>query len=266
MTVKSFGYYGTVGDQVNETRGAVNRLWVCGFDGDVATRKENILSAKVPVTLDVAECLFPQATKQPHLLTPADVEAMDVLLPGARHRLYKMQEDMGEAWAHVDSIILQDELNLKQAAKPKSVEAAAALVREVWPEKKLASIQSRFEPYLRMDLFDQFGLDHYPHVDKVLWPWPEWMRWAARWGEADHVQRMLRDDQELILMPGASDLEAGAPASIGKWLIYGRKQRRPVHIVAFMGRPPAYETTMRGILDWPELREQYLAAGREVVA
>ena len=38
MTLKSFAFYGTVGNQVTETKGAVSRLWVCGFDGTIAKR------------------------------------------------------------------------------------------------------------------------------------------------------------------------------------------------------------------------------------
>ena len=41
MTLKPFAFYGTVGNQVTETKGAVSRLWVCGFDGTIAKRRRS---------------------------------------------------------------------------------------------------------------------------------------------------------------------------------------------------------------------------------
>lgn len=264
MTLKSFGYYGTVGEQVEETRGAVNRLWVCAFDGSIATRKANILSAGVPVTLDVAECLFPDTEIQPSERDSAEIERLDQIVPDARERLINMQRELGEAWRYVDSIVLTDEPNLPEHAKSEAtLVQAATLVRATWPDKKLAVIYYTGRPLVGLHLFDWVGFDRYKDGDRVLWKWwPKWLFWLTKWGWARHLESMLRDDQALILVPGGGEPKFPKP-TIGKWVKYARKRRRDVHIVGFIWRAPKYEKdAMVGIVNRPELASEYLDAGR----
>jgi len=266
MTLKSFGYYGTVGDQVNETRGAVNRLWVCGFDGSISTRKANILSASVPVTLDVSACLFPPSDKPYPERTREYVLTLDDIVPDAEDRLLAMQRDLGEAWAYVDSIVLIDEPNLPAHAKSaKTLEQAATLVRGLWPGKKLAVIYYTGKPLVGLGLFDWAGFDRYKDGDRVLWDWwPKWLRWLRKWGWAKHLERQLTDSQELILVPGGGEVEFPVP-DLRKWVKWANKRKRTIHMICFIWRAPAYEGKMSGIVNRPDIVEQYLEVGREVV-
>lgn len=268
IVLKSFGYYGTVGDQVNETRGAVNRLWVCGFDGSISTRKANILSAGVPVTLDVSACLYPASSKPYGERTDADVAALDRIVPDARDRLLAMQRDLGEAWDYVDSIVLIDEPNLSAHAKSEdTLKQAAKLIRGLWPGKKLAVIYYTGKPLVGLGLFDWVGFDRYKDGDKVLWDWwPKWLRWLMKWGWAKHMQRQLRPDQELILVPGGGEQHFPSP-TISKWVKYAQRLDRPVHMICFLWRAPRYaDDSMVGIVSRADLAADYLAAGREFVA
>lgn len=261
--IKSIAFYGTVGAQVQETQGAVNRLWVCGFDGDIATRRANIIAAGVSVTLDVSECLYPGTTVPPALRDAAEIARLDQTLPNARDRLTKMQQDLGEAWRYVDSIVLIDEPNLPAHAKSEStLEHSARLVRGLWPDKKLACIYYTGRPLVGLHLFDWAGFDRYKDGDRVLWPWPRWLRWLVKWGWADHLQRQLRDDQELILVPGGGEPKFPKP-SIRKWVRYAQRSSRPTHIVGFIWRAPRYaDDGMVGIANRPDLAAEYLDAGR----
>lgn len=267
MTLRSFAYYGTVGNQVQETMGAVNRLLVCAFDEartskSIETRKANILAAKVKVTLDISQWLFVPTEIPPSKRSKEEIERMDALQENARANLEALPAMFGEAWDYVDSIILTDEPNLPEHAKSEqTLEQAARLVRSVFPGKKLAAIYYTGRPLTGLHLFDWAGFDRYKDGDKVLWKWPKWLFWLTKWGWANHMQRQLRDDQELILVPGGGELRFPNPTP-SKWFKYAKKQHRNVHIIAFIWRAPKYaDEDMAGIVYKTDLANEYQEQG-----
>lgn len=267
--LRSFAFYGTVAPQLAETQGAVSRLWCCAFDEAASsqridTRRANILAAGLPATLDISQWLFEPTDVPPQQRSAAEIDRIDALRPDARTQLQALPDLFGPAWQHVDSLVLIDEPNLPAHRKSAAtLQQAARLVRSLFPGKRLAVIYYTGAPLVGLDLFDWVGIDRYKDGDKVLWDgWPRQLRWLRKWGWARHLQRQLRDDQDLILVPGGGEPEFPAP-KIHKWVRYAQRQRRGVHLVGFIWRAPRYaHSGMVGIANRPGLAADYLAAGR----
>ena len=263
MALESFGFYGTVGPQVEETRGFVNRLWSASSNVDDTywVREANVLSAKVPACWDFADDLFENSENNLW-------SEHDALYPDARQRVRTTIDRLkaSGAWAYIDWVCPIDEPNLPEHDKRESLPLALEILRQEAPGRKIAIIYFTKAPLYCMDEIDIVGFDRYKDVDRVLWDWwPKWMWWLKQYGWAKHVKRMLKPGQELLLVAGASD-NTYKPARIHKWVRYAQKQSIPVHLLAFMWRVTMAEGhPFKGIAEMPELRGQYRAVGQKAI-
>lgn len=245
------GFFGVLGDQVNETSAFTSRLWVTqwSWGGGLDAQLAEIGKAKKPTTLDSDDCLFaPGGTS---------------LLPDARERLSALAAKLVASGAdrYVDSLTPCDEPNLKERDRSKAIAAAVALLREVLPGKRLRCIYSLAYPLCSPELFDDIGGDDYRAGDYMVVPGRE-VDGDLPPPRMDGFIAKMRPDQGLILVPGGSDLAYSSPTP-QRWVEYAQAQAalgRRVEICAFAWRTPEYERGLRGICDQQTLRAQYEAA------
>ena len=248
-------FFGVLGDQINETRDFVTRLWVMqwSWGGDIATQLAEIAAARVPATFDLDRVLYPPGAT--------------TLYPDAEQRLRDLAAQMVASGADefIDSVHPCDEPNLKELKRSDSITAATELVRRVFPNKRWRCNFSGAYTWDHMDLFDDVGCDHLRLVDKVVAASTDFDSNVTP-PIADTWLAQMRPDQGLLLVPGGSEMDYAAP-NIQLWIDYAKKVAatgRNVEVCGFAWRVPegaiGMHDPMVGICDQPALRAQYEAA------
>ena len=250
-------FFGVLGDQINETRDFVTRLWVMqwSWGGDIATQLAEIVKAGLPTTLDADRFLFVPGGRE--------------LLPDAREQLIGLQAKLIASGAdrYVDSLTPCDEPNLKETDRSAAIPAAVALLRDVFPGKRLRCIYSLAYPLCSPELFDDIGGDDYRAGDILVLTGNDFEGNPTA-PRMDAFVLKMRPDQGLILTPGGADLAYSSPTPRA-WVEYAQVLAalgRSVEICAFAWRTPADQTNLRGICDQAKLRAGYEAAFKQVTA
>ena len=248
-------FFGVLGDQINETRDFVTRLWVMqwSWGGDIATQLAEIAAARVPATFDLDRVLYPPGAT--------------TLYHDAEQRLRDLAAQMVASGADefIDSVHPCDEPNLKELKRSDSIPAATELVRRVFQNKRWRCNFSGAYTWDHMDLFDDVGCDHLRLVDKVVAASTDFDSNVTP-PIADTWLAQMRPDQGLLLVPGGSEMDYAAP-NIQLWIDYAKKVAatgRNVEVCGFAWRVPegaiGMHDPMVGICDQPALRAQYEAA------
>ncbi|MCB1996951.1 MAG: hypothetical protein KDG57_13945, partial [Rhodoferax sp.] len=202
----SVGFYGQRRGQHAETAGWVNAAWECFWDDDNEAGAIENLRHGVPTTLDVYGYLYVVGNDS------------SGLRPDAEQRLRGLFDRLRAAGVlqHVAAVTPIDEPNIEFRYKGDSILEAAALIRRVmadYPElvaTKLAVLFCTHRPMIGIEAFDivyfdlyaiERGTDGGENKDPVL----------VLNGWAERVDKMLRPDQEMGLVPGGSDLNYLAP-------------------------------------------------------
>lgn len=253
----SVGFYGSFGNQVEETKGFVNMHWETFWGGD-EEGISRIQEAKLPTTIDVSSKLF---------LSGADVGLKEDAELQLRNFFIELKNR--NLLQYIKAITPIDEPNLPEHRKSNSIHESIALIKKVSSEfvelqnVKIAIVFCTFEPMIGIELADivyfddykiQRGADGEGNIDPAIKPG----------GWADQLDKILRPDQELGLIPGGSDIKYIA-ANITDYITKAKSMKRKVHIIAFLWRPPTGVKGLVGIVDNTNLKNQYITAFKNCV-
>ena len=235
------GFYGAFGDQVRETAGFVNAHWEC-FWGSEAEGIDRINAAMLPTTIDVAHRIFRPG-------------AGSGLLPDAEFQLRDLLNILREQGAlrYVEAITPLDEPNLPEHDQSAAIGDAVALIRRVAADYaelrgvKISIVFCTFRPMTGIELADRVYFDDYKIIAGADGS-PDEDPAIKVGGWADQLDARLRPDQELGLIPGFSDIKY-RKADIGAYIAKARAIKRPVHVLAFLWRPPSYAAGLVGLCD-----------------
>lgn len=240
--IKGLGYYGTVRDQLHETKDHISLHWSAPFDGNTTERVTNVIMANQPTIWDLDDIFWNKSKGKPYTLRG-----------GALERLEDLKKKF-EAVGILDNILgftIIDEPNGK--VYPGDIPIAVASVREIFPDKKLVVIYHKDGDIVYPELFDIVGRDHYSK-----WNW-------ALSKVYKPLQKTLKPHQSLLLVPGAADVRY-PNATLSKWLKWANKQNRDVYIIGFMwDYPDSSDKRFKGIKHKPNLRKQYEIIGKNIL-
>jgi len=241
-----FGYYGTHGEQLDETRDHVNLIWLWDF---IDARGAADLLQRAPGmfgVLDMASYLFERVDGR--LRSRADAE----------YRVRECFQHLRDAGvlASVRMLVPIDEPNLSRTNLTSELPWAAELMRRVAGEFSelsdvlLGCIYMGGKAMPHLQLWDVVGFDLYSARSSIFEPG----------GHYERMRAQLRDGQRTMIIPGG----------------YSGCQQDPVPFVNFAhGNPevlivlpflwatvPWADDVDKGIRDIPAMRAAYTAAGR----
>lgn len=229
------GFYGQRAGQVQETQSWVNMAWECFWDEDNNKSAIESLRVGVPTLLDLYGFLYKVANDDSGLLPDAE----------ARVRAFFDTLKAEGVLKNVAAVTAIDEPNLPERKKTDSIYEASALLRRVLADyeelknTKLVVMYCTHRPMIGIELFDIVYFDNY-NIEKGVDGDPNKDPVLVSNGWADQVDKMLRPDQEMGLVPNCSDkryIYADLDAFVAKAQTFKRK----VHIAAFAGRLPKYK-------------------------
>lgn len=242
-----YGYYGTMGDQVAWTKGCVNLLWECQFEG-WQKAADNMASAGLPTLLDVANQLF-------HRI--ADHGKNYAVHPTAEQNLRDLFDylKVRGVLQHVEYLYPLDEPNTN-CATPQDLLKAIGVARKVAAEyTELAGIMFAVvyadspRSFTCIEQFDRVGVNNYEAKSGIL---------------LDGYQDLLmakRPDAETILLPGGAFGQD--PTPFMNWA-HSHKEVAMVAPFTWLGpMVPADEWVGLGNPENPR-HQQYLDIGRSI--
>jgi len=246
----NFGYYLTLGDQIDETQDHVNLLWL----DDQRMTPEQIAHATTlgkTVVLDVAGCIF-------------NGNATDALCPDAAERLRTLRAYIAEHGnlSAVRSVTPRDEPNLPETNVQHLVPGAVHIIREMWPEARVLCNYYNDGEFRHLGLFDDVGFDDYLGGFGICLK-PRWYERIklffggfVRRGSYLRFAERLRPDQRSFLMPGGTYGERPE-----RWVEFAKTRPEVWAIVPFLAASNVDGSGIPGILSQPEIRAAYVAAG-----
>lgn len=246
-------FYGCLGNQIVETKGFVTRLWMMSwsYDFNLESKIDAILEAKLPTTLDLDQWLYSGLN----------------IHPEAEKNLIDLKEKLivSGAYDYIFGVELADELNLAERNLKDTIPTAVALVRKIFPDKRLRAVYSGAYPWYYQELFDDIGADHFRVVDKVVVPSKDF--------EGNIVEplattwlKSMKPNQGLILIPGGAEVSYDLP-NPQLWIDYAKeiaKTGRYIEICGFAWRvppnSPGINKPLVNICDQPDIKSKYISA------
>lgn len=243
------GYYGTSGNQVEETKDHVNLLWECFWDG-IEQAIENIKLAQMATVIDINNYILepPQEPNYPPRgLRPDAEESLRLLLDTLRAQ---------GVLQYVKFITPTDEPNLPENNSIDAMPAAFELINKVVKDyEELEGVKTWLMYYSdnemqHIGLADVVSFNKYEAKSSIFKPG----------GLFDQVEARLRPDQQMAIIPGAT--YGQDPES---FLNLFNARSRVIAIVSFLWRDPHDNKGFDGIVGMDKVRPKYEALGRTIV-
>lgn len=240
------GYYGTYGDQVAETAGAVNLHWESFWSG-VDRAIEDIRRAAVATVLDLDSFVFDVDPKTNARTPFADAEQRV-------RALFARLRDAG-VLRHVRVLVPKDEPNLSKGNVLRYLPSVVPMVRRVAADFDdlsgvlLGVIYMGGSNHDYAEMFDVVGFDDYSEKSAALKPG----------GMYDRMQGRLLPGQRTWIVPGASYGQSPEP-----WVNFAHAHHEVFAIVPFLWATVPWESDFKGIRDIPDMRAAWTAAGAAI--
>lgn len=186
-----YGYYGTMDNQVAETKDHINILWESMFQGEDKAIS-NILEAKMPTVLDVASYSMKKVEA-----TGRNYHYRDDCETVLRQLFVKMQS--AGALQYVKAIYPMDEPNTNTTAEDlqkaiTSIKKVASEFPDLTGVKFMCIYAAKPETYECIDQFDILGVDDYEEKSRIF----------TSNGAYTKLKAKLRPDQKTIVIPGGA--------------------------------------------------------------
>ncbi len=246
-----YGYYLTVGNQYEETSDHVNLLWL--DDQRIPVEDLAIFTRVVDTcVLDVSGSLFDGKE----------------LRTDATNRLADLKKYINKnGRLHTVTVIVPvDEPNLPEHYVQHYIPEAVRIIKDVWPEALVGCIYYNDGIFEHHELYDIVGFDDYLAGYSIFKKPRFWECWKlylgkfVRRGSYLRFLKLLRSDQRTWLIPGGAYREKPA-----EWVDYAKKNvDRVWGVVPFLWASHVDGSTFNGIRDNNALKEQYIAAGKEL--
>ena len=243
-----FGYFGVLGDQVEQTRDHTNLLWL--WDFLTATEAADFIE-KAPgkfCVLDLAPYLWTPRPQRPREDAEQAIRECFTYLRG--------RGVLGQ----IKMLVPLDEPNIgdNRSTLP-HLTWAAALMRRVageFPELQgvlLGCVYSGWEDMPHLGLWDVAGLNYYRDRERIFAPG----------GKYHQMRAQLRPEQRTMIFPGGYAPIRQDPAP---FVAFAHANPEVLAVIAFLWpSPPWAEDVEKGIADMPDVREKYVAAGLSIV-
>ena len=255
-----FGYYGSLRDQVAETRDHVNLFWPFQFEG---TEKliADIRAAALPTVLDVGL-----------QLTERNRGGKSVLREHgeARLREFLIRLELEGVLHHVIGLTVGDEPNSQFESLLEWTRAndTLRLVLREFPSLSGVKVVTLLNGAAPMDLWvphaDLVGFDCYSRRASIFQT-ASW--WPPKWdGEYTRLRKMLRPDQRTFLVPGGGKARDVYEQDPTPFINAAHTFPEVWAVVPFLWPSTADgDNHITGIRDIPAMRDAYTAAGRKIV-
>lgn len=238
-------YFGTKGDQVEETLDHVDTLFENQWDGQIGVVK-NMRRSGLPTILDVSPQVLSAHAEMPRYILHDAEQNLREFFTGLRE----------EGLLHlVKHLVPVDEPNLPEAGASHLLPRIMAIIKRVaseFPELrgvKYGCIYYSDLPMEHMYLFDWVGTNDYENKSAILGPG----------GIYEQMEAQLLPNQGLVLVPGATYEQDPEP-----FIRYAYLNPRVVGCIVFLWRDPHHNPGFTGIHVMPEMVEKYRDAGRRV--
>ncbi len=248
----NFGYYLTLGDQVEKTKDHVTMYWV-GTKWQSSAEIAALSKLGKPIVLDVETAIFENKA----------------LRPDAAERLALLRAAITSEGnlSAVDMIVPVDEPNLKGVDLLHLMPQAVALIRREWPGAQIGCTYQNTRDFEHAHLFDRIGFDDYK-AGASIFDRPKWYERVqlifggfVRRGSYLRLAERLRPDQQTYLIPGGSYGERPE-----RWMAEAAKRPEVWAVVPFLwASVKDGEHAITGIADRDDVRDAYVAAGRSVM-
>lgn len=208
-----FGFYGCQGDQVNETRGAINLLMESQWEGLEKTI-ENIRSADVDVMLDVSPQVFKRVPGGRFIIREDAHNAL--------HDLFVRLKEDG-VLGKVKVIYPIDEPN-NTVGDLKTLQSAVGVIRIIaslhdeLDHVKLATTYASDKDFIGLEMFDWIGYDDYDMKSSILTS-----------DKFKNLLASLQPHQQVMLIPGAAYGQNPVP-----FVNYAQTNTKVAAILAFL--------------------------------
>lgn len=240
-----FGFYGSWGDQIAETRDFASLHWELLRDGATGAAA-NLKQANKTTVLDVDSCVW-SGGKGKRAIRPDAEQAL-------RHLFDTLQ--LSQVLHLVKFIVPCDEPNQPKDNYEPLMPAAVALVRRVagdYPQLagvRLGCVYAGGKPMPHLDLFDVVGFDDYDAREGIFAPG----------GQYDRMHERLRADQRTWIFPGGYAHQDPAP-----FMNFANAHPEVIAVVGFVWADSPDGQPWPGIRSIAGVREQYVAAGKSIV-
>jgi hypothetical protein len=254
------GYYGSLREQVAETRGHVNLFWPFQFEGPDKLIKD-IRTAAMPTVLDVAA-----------QMTTRNENGKAVLLPDAEERLR-------EFFVRLKSeVVIHNIIGLTPGDEPNSqfesldvwVDATVIIRRvaaefpelinvKVWLLLNGAAPMEEWAPHADVVGFDVYNRKSSIFLERSWFP-------PKKDGEYTRLSKMLRPGQRTFLVPGGAKARDVYEQDPTPFINAAHTYAEVMAVVPFLWSSAVdKDNVITGIQDLPAMREAYTAAGRAIV-
>ena len=243
-----FGYFGVLGDQVEQTRDHTNLLWLWDF----------LTAAEAADFIEKAPGKFCVLDLAPYLWTPRPQRPREDAEQAVRE-CFTYLRGRG-VLGQIKMLVPLDEPNIgdNRSTLP-HLTWAAALMRRVageFPELQgvlLGCVYSGWEDMPHLGLWDVVGLNYYRDRERVLAPG----------GKYHQMRAQLRPEQRTMIFPGGYAPIRQDPAP---FVAFAHANPEVLAVIAFLWPSPPWAADIeKGIADMPDVREKYVAAGRGIV-
>lgn len=251
------GFYGLKGPQVKETKGFVNLLFECLWDG-LSGAIANMQEAQLPTVLDLNDVIFEGPVRvHPKGHKDSSVHPRN-LLPDAEAKLRAALDTIKEAGVlHlVKWFTPTDEPNLPENNAIDAIPEACDLILKVAADYKELSdvglwiVYYYDRPMDHIERFNVVSFNKYKALSGIFEPG----------GEYDQLVAKLRPDQRTAIFPGAT---YGQEPS---YFLNAMNARSEIlAIISFLWRQPHGDKKAPGIVDMAEMRAKYESLGRVIV-